>query len=120
MLIGQLSDMHIRPKGQLYHGVADSNRMLTQAIQHLHSLDRSPDLVLLTGDVVDEGHPDEYAAARELLADTAISSRPDWTGRSVPAFSPYTARLPKRQRHRRGEEVRDNSYGRTLAMTAAA
>lgn len=72
MLIAQLSDMHIRPKGRLYHGVADSNRMLTEAIRHLHSLDRRPDLVLLTGDVVDEGHPDEYAAARELLAELTI------------------------------------------------
>lgn len=72
MLIGQLSDLHIRPKGRLYHGVADSNRMLSEAIQHLHQLDRRPDLLLLTGDLVDEGQPDEYAVARELLAELAI------------------------------------------------
>lgn len=72
LLIGQISDTHIRPKGQLYHGVADSNRMLAQAIAHLHGLDQRPDLVLLTGDLVDQGHPDEYAMARELLAQLTI------------------------------------------------
>jgi 3',5'-cyclic AMP phosphodiesterase CpdA len=72
MLIAQISDTHVRPQGQLYHGVADSNRMLAQAIAHLHGLDRRPDLVLLTGDVVDKGHADEYAMARALLAELTI------------------------------------------------
>lgn len=72
MLIAQLSDLHIRPQGQLYQGVVDANRMLSDAIGHLHRLDRRPDLVLLTGDLVDEGLPQEYAAARALLADLQI------------------------------------------------
>ena len=42
MLIAQLSDPHIRPQGQLYQGVADSNRMFAQAIEHLHALERRP------------------------------------------------------------------------------
>lgn len=67
MLIAQLSDTHIRPDGQLYQGVADSNRMLSEALDHLYDLDRRPDLVLLTGDLVDQGTPDEYAHARKLL-----------------------------------------------------
>jgi len=46
--------------------------MLAEAIAHLHGLDRRPDLVLLTGDLVDEGRPEEYAAARDILADLAI------------------------------------------------
>jgi len=44
VLIAQLSDVHVRPTGQLYKGVADSNRMLGDAIEHLHGLDRRPDL----------------------------------------------------------------------------
>jgi 3',5'-cyclic AMP phosphodiesterase CpdA len=67
MLIAQLSDVHVRPRGQRYKGVADSNRMFAEAIEHVQSLDRRPDLVVLTGDLVDEGHPDEYAMAVELL-----------------------------------------------------
>jgi Icc protein len=72
MLIAQISDLHVRPKGVLYQGVADSNRMLSEAIRHLQKLDSRPDLVLLTGDVGDEGHHDEYAMARELLAELLI------------------------------------------------
>ena len=67
MLIAQLSDLHIRPLGQLYKGVADSNAMFARALEHLQGLDRKPDLVLLTGDLVDEGHPDEYRNAVDLL-----------------------------------------------------
>jgi 3',5'-cyclic-AMP phosphodiesterase len=73
MLIAQISDLHIRPPGELYKGVADSNRMLTEAIDHLHHLDRAPDLVLVTGDLVDEGQPQEYAHAVQLL--NALSVR---------------------------------------------
>lgn len=72
MLIAQLSDPHVRPEGQLYQGVVDSNRMLAEALAHVHALDRRPDLLLITGDLVDEGHPDEYAMLRKLLAATRI------------------------------------------------
>jgi 3',5'-cyclic AMP phosphodiesterase CpdA len=68
MLIAQLSDMHVRPAGQLYQGVVDSNRMFQEAIAHLYQLDRQPDLVLLTGDLVDTGDAAEYAMVRTLLA----------------------------------------------------
>lgn len=68
MLLAQISDPHVRPEGQLYKGVVDSNRMLRDAIAHLHALDPRPDLVLVTGDLVDEGDPAEYAALRALLA----------------------------------------------------
>ncbi len=67
MLIGHLSDPHIRPRGQLYQGVVDSNQALREAIDHLLRMDRQPDLILVTGDLVDEGRPDEYEVARELL-----------------------------------------------------
>jgi hypothetical protein len=69
VLIAQLSDTHVCRPGHLYKEVSDSNRKLCEAIEHLHRLDRRPDLVLLSGDLVDEGHPDEYAMARELLGE---------------------------------------------------
>jgi Icc protein len=72
VLIAQLSDVHVRPRGQLYKGVADSNRMLGEAIAHLHGLDRRPDLVVLTGDLVEKGRPDEYSAALEILGELTI------------------------------------------------
>lgn len=68
MLIAHLSDPHLRPRGQLYQGVVDSNAMFAAALAQLAALDPRPDLVLLTGDVVEEGTAEEYAVAAEMLA----------------------------------------------------
>ncbi len=46
--------------------------MFGDAIERLLGLDRRPDLVLLSGDLVDDGHPDDYAAALELLGELTI------------------------------------------------
>jgi len=68
MLIAQLSDPHIRPEGVLYQGVADSNAQFAAAIAQVNALDPQPDLVLLSGDLVDKGTPAEYANLRTILA----------------------------------------------------
>jgi 3',5'-cyclic AMP phosphodiesterase CpdA len=67
MLIAQLSDLHVRPDGMLYQGVTDSNAQLAAAIAHVNGLDPRPDLVLLTGDLVEKGTAPEYAKLRALL-----------------------------------------------------
>jgi 3',5'-cyclic AMP phosphodiesterase CpdA len=58
MLIAQLSDPHVRPEGMLYQGVVDSNAQFTAAVAHVNGFDPPPDLVLLSGDLVDEGTDD--------------------------------------------------------------
>ena len=68
MLIAQISDLHFRPPGQLYQGLVDSNALFAGALRHLAALDPQPDVVLLTGDVVDEGLDAEYTVARAMLA----------------------------------------------------
>jgi len=72
MLIAQLSDPHVRPEGVLYQDVVDSNAMFARAIAHLNELDPRPDLVLLSGDLVDKGEAAEYAQLRKLLAGLAM------------------------------------------------
>jgi 3',5'-cyclic-AMP phosphodiesterase len=72
MLIAQISDPHVCAPGVLYKGVANSNALLSEAIKHLHQLDRRPDLVLITGDLTDEGRTVEYEHALELLAQLQI------------------------------------------------
>ncbi|PBP94922.1 phosphodiesterase [Pseudomonas congelans] len=67
MLIAHISDTHVRPRGQLYQSVVDSNAMLAAAVDTINALDPAPDLILFSGDLVDEGRPEEYAMARELL-----------------------------------------------------
>jgi 3',5'-cyclic-AMP phosphodiesterase len=68
MLIAQLSDPHLRPKGILYQGVVDSNAQFEAAIGQLNRLSPQPDLVLISGDITEEAAPAEYALARELIA----------------------------------------------------
>lgn len=68
MLIAHLSDLHVRPAGILYQGVVDSNAMLSNAVRHLSALVPRPDLVLLSGDLVDTGTEAEYEMLRRLLA----------------------------------------------------
>ncbi len=68
MLLAQLSDLHVRPQGVTYQNVVDSNRMFTDAIAHLNQLSPRPDVVLITGDLVDEGSWEEYATLRKLLS----------------------------------------------------
>jgi 3',5'-cyclic AMP phosphodiesterase CpdA len=69
MLIAQISDPHLRPPGVLYQGVVDSNAMLVSAIRQINALSPCPDLVILSGDVVDEGMAVEYEHARMILAE---------------------------------------------------
>lgn len=68
MLIAQISDLHIRPRGQLAYGVSETNLFAEHAIHALLRLDPQPDCVLVTGDVTDCGLEEEYAIAAELLS----------------------------------------------------
>ncbi|MCB4769374.1 phosphodiesterase [Ancylobacter sp. Lp-2] len=72
MLLAHLSDPHLRPEGQLYQGLVDSNAMFVAALDALARLDPRPDAMLLTGDVVDEGMPAEYKLAAERLAGIGV------------------------------------------------
>lgn len=67
MLIAQISDLHLRAPGALYQGVVDSNADFATCVAALNALAPQPDLILLTGDLVDEGKPEEYETARALL-----------------------------------------------------
>jgi 3',5'-cyclic AMP phosphodiesterase CpdA len=68
MRIAQISDFHIRPAGQLIYGALDTAAYLARAVTTLNALDPQPDLVLLTGDLVDGGSDEEYARLRRLLS----------------------------------------------------
>lgn len=68
MLIAHLSDPHLRPQGVLYQDLVDSNAMFAEALRCLDALSPRPDVVILSGDLVDFGSDEEYAHAREMLA----------------------------------------------------
>ena len=63
-VLAQLSDSHLRAGAE---GDA-SAAALAAAVERVLALDRQPDAVLVSGDLVDSGEPDQYARVRELLA----------------------------------------------------
>ncbi len=68
MLIAQLSDLHVMAPGRLFRGGIDTAGRLKTAIDDLLGQRRQPDAILLTGDLVDRGAPEEYAALKAMLA----------------------------------------------------
>lgn len=68
MLIAQISDLHIRPRGALAYGVSETNLFAEHAIHALLRLAPRPDCVIVTGDITDCGLEEEYGLVRELFA----------------------------------------------------
>lgn len=68
MLIAQITDTHIKLPGKLAYRKVDTAAMLERCVAHLLSLKQQPDLILLTGDLVDLGRPEEYDHLKSLLA----------------------------------------------------
>jgi len=71
MLIAQITDLHIMKPGKLAYNRVDTMPMLEQAVTHLRRLDPQPDIVILTGDLVDEGSDEEYLRLKAALAPLA-------------------------------------------------
>lgn len=123
MLIGQLSDPHVRPQGVLYQGVVDSNQALIDAIDHLLAMDRQPDVVVVTGDIVDEGRAEEYAMARELLSRLpmpylVIPGNHDPRENFRTAFADHTYLPPSGALHYCVDEYRYIDSGRLASVLA--
>src|SRR6218665_699026 len=68
MLMAQISDTHIQTGGQRAYGIVDTAGLLRACVADVARLDPRPDLLVLTGDLVDHGRPEEHALLQELLA----------------------------------------------------
>lgn len=82
MIVAQISDTHIVAPGKLFrapigetaptgeraYGEFDTARHLARAVAGLAALAPQPDMVVVTGDLVDRGEPAEYEHLRALLA----------------------------------------------------
>ncbi|MEA5452826.1 phosphodiesterase [Leptolyngbya sp. CCNP1308] len=67
-LIAQISDLHVQSAGALAYGVVDTNSLVRAAIAHLNRLNPQPDLVVATGDLVQQGTLADYQQLREMLS----------------------------------------------------
>lgn len=67
MLIAQVSDLHVGRPGERVGGRVDTADCLRRCVARLNRLTPRPDLVALTGDLVNAGDPEEYRHLRSLL-----------------------------------------------------
>jgi 3',5'-cyclic AMP phosphodiesterase CpdA len=67
MLVAQISDFHVAVPGSQIDRDHDTSAQLARAVAHLGRLDPRPDLVLCTGDLVQDGEAAEYRRLVELL-----------------------------------------------------
>lgn len=70
MVIAQLTDTHIQRPNQKYQFFIDTALHFRRAVAQVNEL--RPDIVLVTGDVADKGHPQEYALARAILDELRV------------------------------------------------
>lgn len=69
MILAQITDAHVTRPGRRLFGDYDPAPALRRTLETLAAQTPRPDIVLFTGDVSESGLPEEYAAARALLAD---------------------------------------------------
>ncbi|WP_315838249.1 phosphodiesterase [Bradyrhizobium prioriisuperbiae] len=68
VLIAQISDLHIKPKGTLAYGRVDTAAALERCVAALNALLPPPDVVVISGDLVDTPLVEEYDLLKKLLA----------------------------------------------------
>lgn len=67
-LIAQISDLHLKAGHKLTYGIVDTLGALRRAVDHLNASVPRPDVVVISGDLVDFGRADEYAVLRPQLS----------------------------------------------------
>jgi len=66
--IAQISDLHIKPRGQLAYGRVDTAKALERCVEALNAFRPAPDFVVISGDLADTPVREEYDYLLELLA----------------------------------------------------
>jgi Icc protein len=72
VLIAQITDTHIRRKGDLLHHMIHTGRELRRSITALNALVPRPAFLVATGDLVERGKASEYRRLRRFLAELRL------------------------------------------------
>ena len=67
VLIAQITDCHIVEPGEKLADRVDTATMLVDAVDHILSMDPRPDVVVATGDLVNDGRPAQYERLAAVL-----------------------------------------------------
>jgi 3',5'-cyclic-AMP phosphodiesterase len=68
MLIAQITDCHVVERGELLADRVDTAAALHAAIDHLHAMTPRPDVVLATGDLVNDALPAQYEHLASIIS----------------------------------------------------
>jgi 3',5'-cyclic-AMP phosphodiesterase len=68
LIIAQISDFHVDLRVQTRAGIVDTRERLRQAVAHVKALQPAPDVVLATGDLVNDGSPQQYGIVAHALS----------------------------------------------------
>jgi len=72
MLLAQITDCHVTTPGRYAYRIVDTCAALRRAVDALLALRPSPDAVVVTGDLVYEGHKEEYEVVAHELARLSV------------------------------------------------
>jgi 3',5'-cyclic AMP phosphodiesterase CpdA len=72
VVIAQISDLHIMPAGMLAYRRVDTAAALARCVKELNRFAPRPDLVVISGDLVDAPSPSAYEHLRQLLVPLEI------------------------------------------------
>ncbi|WP_022721366.1 phosphodiesterase, partial [Rhodopseudomonas sp. B29] len=72
ILIAQISDLHIKAPGELAYGRVDTAAALQRCVAALNAFVPRPDLVVISGDLVDTPKAEEYEHLKTLLVPLEI------------------------------------------------
>jgi 3',5'-cyclic AMP phosphodiesterase CpdA len=68
MIIAQITDTHVLPEGRKLGDLLDTNAQLEAAVRQLNGLSTPADVVLVTGDLTDDGEGGSYAVLHARLS----------------------------------------------------
>ena len=67
MLICQLTDLHVCAAGSAANRVSETNMFAARAFRTVAAMRPAPDVVVMTGDLTENGMPAEYANLAVLI-----------------------------------------------------
>ena len=67
-LLVQLTDTHIEVPGQLLYGKVDTAQHLRESVREINAMKPQPDLVMVTGDLVENPNESSYEHFEQLIA----------------------------------------------------
>ena len=67
-LLVQITDTHIEEPGKLLYGKVDTAQHLREAVREINDMNPQPDLVMVTGDLVENPNETSYEYFEELIA----------------------------------------------------